>query len=156
MTVARAVRRLLGLFPDSGENPNARFEVTLRNILDQLVAQVVGSIENLVQHRLGPPLEMNRLAPSIGGGTAALDPAIILQAIEQPGESGAFDAHPLGDFFLGELVPALGEMNECPPFSLAQSEGSQALVEPGPPSAGCAEEDEAELVDVGRRHSQIG
>jgi hypothetical protein len=117
--MAVPVRGLLCPLPDPGENPNAGLEVTLRNIFDQLGAQVVGGVENLVEHTFGTPLEMDRLATAIGRRAAALDPAVILQPVEQARESRAFDSHSLGDLLLSEIVSSLGEVNQRPPFSLA-------------------------------------
>jgi hypothetical protein len=153
MTIARAVgRRLLGLFADLAEDSNASLKVTLRNILDQLGAQVVGSIENFIEHGLRAALEMNRLAAPILRGTAALDPAIVLQAVEQARERRSFNPHALGDFLLGELVSALGKVNKGAPFTLAQTEGPQALIELRTPGARGAEKDKTELVNVWWRH----
>jgi hypothetical protein len=45
-------------------------------------------------------------------------------------------------------------MNEGPPFTLAQTEGAQALVELRAPGARGTEEDKAELVNVWWRHVQ--
>src|SRR5436190_13509499 len=97
---------------------------------------------------------MNGLAAAIVCGIPALDPAVIFQAVQQTRERRAFDSHPLGDLFLGKSISALGKMHERPPFSLAQAEGAQALVELRPPSPGGAEEDEAEFAEVGRRHDR--
>lgn len=152
MTIARAVRGLLGFLPDPGEDSNASLEVTLRNFFDQFGAQVVGGIKNLIEDGFRAPLEMHGLATAICRGSAAFDPAIFLQPIEQSSESGPFDAHAFGDFLLGELIPALGEVNERPPFALAQAEGPQALIEPGPPGTGGAEKDETEFTKMRRRH----
>ena len=98
---------------------------------------------------------MDRLAPSIRLGPAAFDPAVVLEPIEQARQGGAFDSHSLGDFLLGAIVSSLGKMNERPPFSLAQAEGAEPLIEPGAPGPGGAEEDQAELVNIRRRHAQL-
>ena len=149
MTIARAVRRrLLGLCTNLAEDSNASLEVTLRNILDQLGAQVVGSIENFIEHGLRAALEMDRLAAPILRGTAALDPAVVLKPVEQARQRWSLNSHAFGDLFLGELVSSLGKMHERPPFSLAQTEGPQALIEPRAPGARGAEKDKTELVNV--------
>jgi hypothetical protein len=153
MTIARAVRRrLLGLLPDPREDSNASLKVTLRNILDQFGTQVVGGIENLIEHGLGTALEMDGLATPVGGGTAALDPTVILETIEQAGKGWTLDTHALGDFFLGKVVSTLGKVNERAPLALAQPKRPQALVELRPPGACSAEEYESELVDIWTRH----
>jgi hypothetical protein len=152
--MAVPVRGLLRLLPNTGENSNTSLEVTLRNIFDQFRAQVVGGIENFVQHGFGTALEMNRLATTICFRPAAFDPAVVLEPIEQARQGRAFDSHSLGDFLLGEIVSSLGEMNERPPFSLAQAERAEPLVEPGAPGAGRPEEDQAELVYIRRRHAR--
>jgi hypothetical protein len=156
VTVAHAIRRSFRFFPDFREHPNARLEVSLRNIFDQFGAQIVGRVENLFQDGFRTALEMDRLAAAILGGVAALDPAIGFEPIEQAGQSRAFDSHPLRDFFLGPSVSALRKMHERPPFSLAQTEWSQTLVELGAPGAGGPKEDKAEFVDVRWRHDGIG
>ena len=156
VAVARPIGRgLFRPFPDTGEDPNAGLEVTLRNILDQLGAQVVSRVENLVENGFGTALEMNGFTAAILGGPAALDPAVFLQPVEETGQGGSFDAHPLGNFFLGKFVATLGKMNKRAPFPLAQPERPEALIEPGAPGPGGAEEDEAELVDVGWRHAEL-
>lgn len=104
---------------------------------------------------MGPALEMDRLAPSIRLGPAAFDPAVVLESIEQARQGCAFNSHALGDFLLGAIVSSLGKMNKRPPFPLAQAEGAEPLIEPGAPGAGGPEEDQAELVDVWRRHVQL-
>jgi hypothetical protein len=114
----------------------------------------MGGIENLVEYASGTALEMDRLATAIGGRAAAFDPAVVLEPIEQARQGCAFDSHPLGDFLLGAIVRALGKMHERPPFSLAQAEWAQALIEPGAPGTSGPEEDQAELVNVRRRHAQ--
>src|SRR5256885_7848597 len=86
------------------------------------------------------------------GRAPPFHPAIVLQTIQQSREGRAFDTHPLGDLFLSELVSPLGEMDEGPPFSLAQAQRAQPPVELRPPGAGGPEKDETEFVDVGRRH----
>jgi len=105
--------------PDPAEDSNAGLEVTLRNILDQFRPQVVGGIENLFQDRFGTPLEMNGFAAAIIRRFAALDPAVVLEAVEQARQSRFLDSHPLSDFFLGKFVSALGKMDQRPPFPLA-------------------------------------
>ena len=154
MAIPVGVGGLLGLLPDPGENSNAGFEVTLRNILDQLGAQVVGGVENLIEHGFGTPLEMDGLAAAIRRRASPFDPAVLLQPIEQAGKGRAFDSHSLGDFLLGQFISALREMNERAPFSLAKAERAEPLVEPRAPGARGPEKDEAELVDVGRRHAR--
>ena len=139
MTILRAVGRLLRLGPDLRENTDAGLEITLRNILDQLMAQVVGGIENFIQDRFRTALKMHDLAAAIFRGAAALDPAVILQTVEQSRQGWSLDSHSLGDFFLGELISALGKMNERSPFALAQTERAQALIELRAPGARGAE-----------------
>src|SRR2546423_13259037 len=154
MTITRAIRRSFRLVPDFREHANTGLEITLRNIFDQFRAQIVGGIKNLIQDSFRTPLEMDRFAAAILGRVTALHPAIIFQTVQQTGESRAFDSHPLRDLLLGKFVPTLREMHKCPPFSLAQAERTQALVELGPPGAGGAEEDETEFVDIRRRHGR--
>ena len=153
MTIARAIRRSFRLVPDFRKHPNTGVEIALRNIFNQFRAQVMGGIKNLVQDRLGTPLEMDCFATAIRRRTTAFDPAVIFQTVEQTGKRGALDPHSFGDLPLGERISALGKVNEGPPFSLAQAERAEALIEPGAPGAGGAEKDEAEFVDVGRRHN---
>ena len=148
MTVARAIRRPFRLFPDFSQHFNADFEVSLRNIFDQFPAQIVGRVKNLLEDRLRAALKMDGLAAAILRGIPSPDPAVVFEAIEQAGEGRAFDSHPLRDFFLGEFISALRKMHERPPFSLAQSERAQTLVELRPPGARGAEENQAEFVDV--------
>src|SRR5436190_23881410 len=114
----------------------------------------MGGVENLVEDCFRTALEMDGLATAVRIRIAAFHPPIIFQTIQQTGEGRAFDSHPLGDDLLGQLVSALREMDERPPFSLAETKRAQTLVEPGPPGARGAEEDEAEFVDIGRRHVQ--
>jgi hypothetical protein len=148
----RAIRRSFRFFPDFREHSNARFQVSLRNIFDQFGAQIVGSIENFFEDGFGTALEMDRLAAAILRRIAPLNPAIGFEAIEQTGQGRAFDSHPFRDLFLGEFISALGEVHQRPPFPLAQPERPQTLVEPGSPGSSSAEEDKAELADVGWRH----
>jgi hypothetical protein len=83
MSIARPVcRRLLGLFANLAEDSNASLEVTLRNILDQFRAQVVGSVENFIENGLGAALEMNDFTTTILRGAAAFDPAIVLKPVQ--------------------------------------------------------------------------
>jgi hypothetical protein len=95
---------------------------------------------------------MDRFATAICRGTAPLAPAVILEAIEQARQGGALDAHALGNFFLGALVPTLRKVNERAPFALAQTERAQPLVELRPPGAGRAEKHKAKLINVWWRH----
>jgi hypothetical protein len=148
VTIARAIRRSFRLFPYFREDANAGFEVLLRNIFDQFLAQIVSRIKNLIENRFGTPLEMDRLATPIVGGTPALHPAIVLEAIEQSGERCTFDSHPLRDFFLSEPVSALRKMHQRPPFPLAQAERPQPLIEPRPPGTGGAEKDKTEFAEI--------
>jgi hypothetical protein len=154
VTVARAIRRPLCLVPDFREDSNTGLEILLRDIFDQFGAQVVGGIENLVEDGLGTPLEVDSFAAAIFRRTAALDPAVVFQTVEQTGESRALDSHSLGDLLLGELISAFRKMDERSPFSLAQAERAEALIEPGAPGSGRAEEHEAEFVDIGRWHER--
>jgi hypothetical protein len=153
VAIARAIRRLVRLVPDFREDSNTGLEIGLWNIFDEFGAQIVGGIKNLLQDCLGTPLKVDCFAPAIFRRTAAFDPAVGFQPIEQTGKSRAFDSHPFRDFLLGELIAALGKVNERPPFSLAQAQRSQAPIEPGPPGAGGAEKDETEFVDIGRWHT---
>jgi hypothetical protein len=153
MTIRAPVRGRLGLFPDPGENSNACLEVTQRNILDQLSAQVMGGVENLVENGFGTALEMNRLATPIRRRPTTFHPPVVLQTIEQARKGRTLDPHPLGDLFLGKFVSALGKVHERSPFPLAQAEGPQTPVELRAPGTGGAEENQAELVDVRRRHA---
>ena len=154
MPVARAIRRPFRLVFYFRENPNTSFQIALRNIVDELAPEVVGGIKNLVEHGLGTPLEMDGLAAAICRRAAALDPAVFLETIEQAGQSRAFDPHPFRDFLLGKRVSALGKMNERSPFSLAEPERAEPLVEPGAPGPGSAEENQAKLADIRRRHAR--
>ena len=154
VAIAGAIRGPLRFCPDLREHANASLKVTLRNILDQFRAQLMGGIENLIEHCFRAALKMDDFAAAIFGRTAALDPAVILETVEQAREGGAFDPHPLSNFFLGKFVSALGEMNERPPLTLAQSERAEPLVQLCPPGAGRAEEDQAELIAVWRWHGQ--
>jgi hypothetical protein len=108
----------------------------------------VGSVENFIEHGLRAALEMDRLAAPILCRPAALDPAVVLQAVEQSRERRSFNPHAFGDFLLGKFVSSLGQMHERPPFSLAQPEGTQALIELRAPGARRAEKDKTELVNV--------
>src|SRR5205807_159296 len=153
-TIARAIRRPFRLVPYFREHSNTGLEITLRNIFDQFGAQVVGGIENFIEHGFRASLEMNGLAAAIFGRAAPLDPTVVLEAIEQTRERCALDSHPLGDFLLGEFISALRKMHQRAPFALAQAEWAEPLIEPGPPGARRAEEDEAEFVDIWRRHGR--
>ena len=96
---------------------------------------------------------MNGFATAITGGFATLDPAIVLQPVEQARQGRLFDPHSFGDFFLGKFVSALGKMDERPPFPLAQPEGAQALVQLRAPGARGPEEKKAEFIDIRRSHA---
>src|SRR3954470_1110566 len=104
VTIARAIRRSFRLCPDFREDSNTGLEIAPRNIFDQFGAEVMGSVENLVEHCFRTALEMDGLATAIRIRIAAFHPAVIFQTIEQTGEGGAFDSHPLGDDLLGQLV----------------------------------------------------
>ena len=73
-------------------------------------------------------------------------------SLEQAGKGRAFNAHTLGNFLLGQFVSALREMDQRPPFALAQAERAQALVELGAPGPGGAEEHLAEFVGIRGGH----
>src|SRR6476620_12071572 len=96
---------------------------------------------------------MDDLATPILFRAAAFNPAIVLEAIEQSRHGGAFDPHPIRDLLLGEFISTLGKMHKRPPFSLAEAERPQTLVELCAPGAGGPEEDQAELVDIEWRHA---
>ena len=49
----------------------------------------------------------------------------------------------LGNLLLGELVSGQGKLNQRPPFSLAEAERAEALIELGAPGAGGAEKHKA-------------
>src|SRR5206468_4992109 len=121
-------------------------------IFDQFVAQAVGSVENLLEHRLRAALEMDDLAPPIIGRFAPFDPTVLLETVEQTREGWPLNAHPLGDLLLRELVSTLGQVDERAPLPLAQAERTQALIEFGAPGTGGAEEQKTELVNVGTAH----
>ena len=70
---------------------------------------------------------MDDFAAAIVRRAAAFHPAVFLEPIEQAGKGRAFNAHALGNFFLGQFVSALREMDQRPPFALAQAERAQAL-----------------------------
>lgn len=95
---------------------------------------------------------MHNLATPVARGTAALDPSVILQTIEQAGQRRSLDSHSLGDFLLGEFVSAERKMNQGAPFALAQPQGSKTLIESCPPRSGGAEKHESQFIDVWRRH----
>jgi len=154
VTIARAIRRSFRLFPYFREDSNTGFEVSPRNIFDQLGSQVVSGVENFIEDRFRASLEMNGLAAAIFGRPTPLYPTIVLEAIEQTGECCALDPHALGDFFLGEFISALRKMHQRAPFALAQTERPQTLVELGAPRARGPEEDKAEFVDIWRRHGR--
>src|SRR4051812_8086284 len=95
---------------------------------------------------------MDRLAAPVRRGTPALDPTVVLKAIKEAREGRALNAHPFGDFLLGQVISPLGEVNKRPPLALAQAQGTQPLVELGPPGARGPEKHESKLVNVWRRH----
>src|SRR5476651_702804 len=98
--------------------------------------QLVSGVENFLKHRFRAALKMDDFATAIVWGTAPLHPAIFLEPVEQAGEGRAFNPHPLGNFLLREFVSALREMDQRPPFALAQTERAQTLVELRSPGAG--------------------
>jgi hypothetical protein len=141
--VARGGAGLLSLVTDLGENADARLEITLRDILNQFGAQLVGGVENFIEDRLRATLKMDRLAATIFRGTTTFDPAVVLEAVEQSREGRAFNAHAFGDFFLSELISTLRKKHQGAPLSLAEAERAQTLIEPGSPGSGGPKEDKA-------------
>ncbi len=99
---------------------------------------------------------MNDLATAIARGFASLDPAVLLQTIEQAGQGWFFNSHSLRDFFLGELfVTGLRKMDQGSPFALAEAEGAEPAIEIGAPGSGGPEEEKSELVGVGGGHTKL-
>ena len=149
----RSARRFFSLFPDLGENPDASLEVVRRNIFYKFVAQPMGGVENFVENRFRAALEMDDFAPPVIGRRSPLDPTPLFEPVEQTGKGWLFNAHAFSDFFLGEFVSTLGKVNEGAPFALTQTEWTQALVKFGAPGTGGAEEQETELISIGRWHA---
>jgi hypothetical protein len=114
----------------------------------------VCGVENLLQDSFRATLEMNDFAPAIVRRFASLDPAVLLEPVEQTGEGWLFNAHPLGDFLLGKLVPTLREVNKCPPLALAQAKRAQTLIEPCPPGPSGPEKQKTKLIGIGWRHAR--
>jgi hypothetical protein len=152
MTVTRAIRWSFRLFPNFREHSNTGFKVSSRNIFDQFRSQIVSGIENLFEDRFRAALQMDSLAAAVVLGIAAFHPAIIFQAVEQAGEGGAFNPHSLGDFFLGQFIPAIRKMHQRPPFSLAQAKRAQTLVELCPPRPRRPKKDKSKFAEIRCRH----
>jgi len=96
---------------------------------------------------------MDNFAPPIVGRRSPLDPNTLFEPVQQTGKGWLFNAHALSDFFLREFVSTLGKVNERAPLTLTQTEGAQALVQFGAPGTGGTEEQETELISIGRWHA---
>jgi hypothetical protein len=153
-TVFRAGRGFFCLFPDLRQHPDAGVEVVRRNIFYEFVAQHMRGVENFLEDSFRATLEMDDFAPSVVGRRSPLDPTPLLEPVEQTGKGWLFNSHALGDFFLGEFVSTLGKVDERPPLALTQAEWTQALVKFGAPGTGGPEEQETELISVGRWHAR--
>jgi hypothetical protein len=140
-------------FPDLREDANASLKVVRWNILYELATQPVGSIEYFFEDSFRATLEVDDLAPPVVGRFSPLDPTILLEPVEQTGESWLFNAHPLSNFLLGELVPALGKVDERAPLALAQTERAQTLIKFRAPGTSGAEEQKTELIGISRGHA---
>jgi hypothetical protein len=141
-------------FPDLREDANASLKVVRRNILYELVTQPVGGVEYFFEDSFRATLEVNDFAPPVVGRFLPLDPTVLLEPVEQTGERWLFNAHALSDFFLGELVPALGNVNERAPLALAQAERAQTLIEFRAPGTSGAEEQKTELIRISLAHAE--
>jgi hypothetical protein len=95
----------------------------------------VGGIENFIEDGFRTPLEMDDFAAPVFGRATALNPAVLLQTVEQSGQGWSLDAHSLGDLFLSEFVSAQRKLHQRAPFALAQPEGAEALIELGAPGS---------------------
>src|ERR1700674_6002445 len=108
--------------------------------------QLVRGVEDFFQNGFRTALQMDNFATPIVRRPAPFHPAIFLEPVEQAGESRSFNPHAPGNFLLREFVSALREMDQRPPFALAQAERAQALVELGAPGPSGAEKHLAEFV----------
>ena len=116
------------------------------------MAQPLGGGINLVENRGGIAAEVDGFATPIAGRFLSFDPAIPLQAIENPGQGRAFDADTLGQLPLGQWLPGIGKVREGGPFPLAQAERAQTAVELVPPVTGGSGEQDAYFFGVEWSH----
>src|SRR5205085_7480823 len=119
-------------------------------------AEFVRGTKDLIEHGLRAALEMDNLAAPIVRRFFALDPTIGFEAVEQAGKGRLFNAHVLGDFLLREAIAAAREMHKSAPLALAQTEGTEALVERRAPGTRGAEKHETKFINGGRRHGATG
>ena len=139
---------LLRLLPDPIQHPDASAQFGRRNIVKQFVSKLERLSLDLFNHTLSAGCQMHCFATTILRRIFSRYPTIAFQPMQQCYKRWFFNPEMGGNFGLGQRPGRDRQMQQRPPFGLAQTHRLESLVQFQPPSAGGAVQERTEYIDI--------